>query len=124
MLIKFCWFALAILVHGAPSLVFFRPDMIGALYGVSSEGDLATLLVHRSAMFFGILAVSLFALFDHRARRAASLIVAISMLSFLYLYLGAGAPEGPLRKIAIVDAIGLAPLAVVIWDAWRRKKQG
>jgi hypothetical protein len=34
------------------------------------------------------------------------------------IYGSVGAPEGPLRTVAIVDAAALLPLALVIWSAW------
>jgi hypothetical protein len=40
-------------------------------------------------------------------------------MGFLVLYLRAGAPSGPLRTIAIVDAATLLPLALVVLAAWR-----
>jgi hypothetical protein len=46
-------------------------------------------------------------------------VVAISVISFLWLYLRAGMPSGPLKTIALVDLVGLAPLFFVIWSAWR-----
>jgi hypothetical protein len=46
-------------------------------------------------------------------------VVAISVVSFLWLYFRAGMPSGPLKTIALVDLVGLAPLLLVVWSAWR-----
>jgi hypothetical protein len=45
-------------------------------------------------------------------------VVGISVIGFLLVYAAAGAPEGPLRTIAVVDALALIPLAIVGWKAW------
>ena len=122
MLAKISWALLALAVHGAPALLFLRPQMTETLYGVSAKGDLGFLLVHRGALFLGIVALSLYALVERSARRPASIVLSISMIGFLVLYLQASAPAGPLRKVALVDLAGLVPLAIVLWDAWRPVK--
>ena len=119
MLVNISWFLLAFVIHGAPAILLFRPHMISTLYGVSADGDLGLLLIHRAALFLAIVAIALYALIDHSARRPATIVLSISMISFLVLYWQAGMPDGPLRNIAIADLIGLAPLSVVLWDAWR-----
>ncbi len=117
LLTKFAWGALA-LIHLMPSVPLFRPKMIETLYGVEPSGDIGVLLTHRSGLFLAILVTSVFALLSVEARRLASVVLAVSMISFLILYVRAGLPVGPLKKIAIADAIDLVPLAFVIWQAW------
>jgi selenocysteine-specific translation elongation factor len=51
------------------------------------------------------------------ARQLATLIVGLSMLSFLILYLQAGQPQS-LRVIAIADLLGLPFLLIVAWYAF------
>lgn len=118
MLVELSWLAIALLVHLAPAMLFFRPGLTKKLYGISADDSTGLLLIHRGALFLGIVVVSLFAAFDVDARPAASIVVTISMIGFLFVYMKAGLPKGPLRKIAIVDLIGLLPLAIVLWDAW------
>ena len=118
MTVKIAWVLLA-LIHAAPAAVLFVPGAITRLYGVSPGGDVGVLLIHRGALFFAIVALCLFALFDPTARRAASVTVAISVLGFLGVYARAGFPAGPLRSIALVDLVAVAPLAVVLTGAWR-----
>jgi hypothetical protein len=113
-----CWLALAA-IHASPAAVLFRPDLTETLYGVSPGGSTGILILHRGALFLGVVVVTLFAAFAPEARRAASLLVAISVAGFLLVYVLAGAPEGPLRAIAMVDAVVLLPLAFVTWRAWR-----
>jgi len=114
---KLSWGALA-LIHLTPSLPIFRPNMIEKLYGADPAGDLGLLMTHRSGLFLAVFVATLFAIFNDEARRLATIVVGISMISFLVLYLQAGLPGGPLQKIAIADAIGIVPLALVIWQAW------
>jgi len=112
------WTALA-LVHLSPAAVVAAPPLIQRLYGVTPSGDLGVILTHRGVMFLAIVVVCLWAIVDPPARRGLSLMVGISVVGFLILYVRAGAPKGPLRSIAIADALALAPLLYVAATAWR-----
>lgn len=112
------WTLLA-LVHVMPAVVLVRPGLIKSLYGVEAAGDLGVLLMHRGGLFLAIVLVCLYAAWEPGARRAASLVVAISVVSFLAIYVSAGVPAGSLRLIALADLIALAPLGLVAWQAWR-----
>jgi hypothetical protein len=114
---KLAWLALAA-THAMPSLPLFRPQLVTKLYGVPAEGTLGLLLSHRAALFAIAFGLSVWALFDADVRRVASVIVGVSMASFLILYVRAGVPQGGLRTIAIIDAAGLIPLAWVAFAAW------
>lgn len=114
-----CWLGLAA-IHVSPASVLFKPALLDSLYGIPPGGPTEVPLIHRGALFLAIVIVAVFAAFAPEARRAASLLVGISVISFLIVYAGAGAPEGPLRTIALVDAAALLPLAFVCWSAWRR----
>ena len=115
---KIAWLLLA-LVHASPAAVLFRPGLVQRLYGISADGPAGLLLTHRGATFVAIVVACLWAAFDPSVRRLATVVVAIAVLGYLFLYARAGMPEGPLRTIAAVDAIALAPLLLVIWSAWR-----
>ena len=117
LLTKISWGALA-LIHLTPSLPIFKPKMIETLYGADPSGELGLLMTHRSGLFLAVFVASVFALMNIEARKLATIIVAISMISFLILFMRAGLPAGPLKKIAIADAVGLVPLAFVAWRAW------
>jgi hypothetical protein len=117
---KLAWGLLA-LVHLSPAAAALAPSLVERLYGVSPTGDLGVLIVHRGALFLAIVAACVLAVFDPAARRALGVVVAISVIGFLVLYLRAGAPSGPLRTIAIVDAAALLPLAFVLVAAWRHQ---
>ena len=116
--LKACWLALAA-VHAMPAAVLVQPSLLKRLYGVAGDGPAGALLTHRGALFLAVLAVALLVAFDPGARRAASLVVAISVVGFLAVYASAGLPAGPLRDIAVVDAIALLPLAAIVVAAWR-----
>ena len=118
LVIKLSWAALA-LVHVTPAAVLFAPGLIRSLYGIDAGGDLGLLIAHRGALFLAVLAVCLYAAIEPGARRAASLVTALSVISFLILYARAGMPEGALKTIALADLIALAPLALVTITAWR-----
>jgi hypothetical protein len=115
---KIAWFLLA-LVHASPAAVLFRPSLVQQLYGTAAEGTTGLLLTHRGATFLAIFVAAVWAAFDPSVRRLCSVAVAITVLSYLILYVRAGMPDGPLRTIAAVDAFAVAPLMLVIWRAWR-----
>jgi len=115
---KVAWFLLA-LVHASPAAVLFRPSLVQRLYGIAPEGPAGLLLTHRGATFLAIVVAAIWAAFDPSVRRMASVVVAIAVLGYLFLYARGGLPEGPLRTIAAVDALALAPLLLVAWSAWR-----
>ena len=115
--VKLAWGALA-LTHLSPAWVALSPRMVQRLYGLSPKGDIGLLLAHRGALFAAVFLACCLAIFDQPARRALSLVVAISVLGFLLLYLRARAPSGPLRTIAIVDFAALLPLIFVTAEAW------
>ena len=89
MIAKIPWVALALL-HLAPALAFFRPASMTSLYGLDAASPLLPLMQHRAALFICILIAAVWAMFDPGARKLAVVIIAISMLSFLGLYVAAG----------------------------------
>jgi len=113
-----CWLLVA-LVHLIPALALFRPALITRLYGVAPGSPLFLLMHHRAALFFAVLVACVWAAFDPGGRKLAAVIAAISMLSFLALYHSRGRPAA-LGTIALVDLIGLAPLAWAGWHAFQQ----
>jgi hypothetical protein len=110
------WLTLAA-VHALPALAFFRPATLTTLYRLEANNPLFLLMHHRAALFVAVFALCLWSAFDSQPRRAAVVVTAISMLSFLLLYFMAGSPK-PLKTIATVDLIGLPFLAFVAWKAF------
>lgn len=115
--VQLAW-ALLALIHVMPALALFRPAMITSLYGISASDPAFLLLHHRAALFLGVFLLCLWSIFDHGARPVATVVAAISMLSFLWLFWQAGSPPA-LRTIAIADLAGLPALALVAWAAFR-----
>lgn len=120
---KAAWLSLA-LVHVMPAAVLVLPRLTEQLYGVAAGGETGVLLIHRGALFLAVVAACLFAAFDPRARHVVTLVVAISVIGFLFVYARSGFPAGSLRTIALVDAVALIPLAWVIWAAWFSAPRG
>lgn len=112
------WVALG-LVHLLPAMALVRPQLLGKLYGLSPEGPLFLLMQHRAALFAGLVIVCLWCAVDRQPRQLAVVLLGFSMLSFLWLWQQAGQPAD-LRRIALVDLAGLAPLLLVGWAAFRR----
>lgn len=110
------WATLA-LIHALPALALFNPALIIRLYGVAPGDGAFLLLHHRAALFACVFILCVWAAADPGVRRAASVVAAVSMLSFLFLWQGGGRPPA-LKSIAVADLIGLVPLAVVLWSAW------
>lgn len=110
---------LVALGHLLPALALFQPSLITRLYGVAPDSALFLLMHHRAALFFAVLVACIWAAFDPGGRKLAALLAAISMLSFLFLYHSRGRPAA-LSTIALVDLIGLAPLAWAGWHAFQQ----
>ncbi|MGB3166127.1 MAG: hypothetical protein WBA68_05045 [Alteraurantiacibacter sp.] len=117
MLQRILWMVLA-LIHLAPAFAFFRPSILTTLYGVVADSPLFLLLHHRAALFFAVFAACLIAAFMPEARRLATIVTGISMVSFLVLHVTYGSPQ-EYRTIAIVDLAGLPILLAVTLSAWR-----
>lgn len=117
MILHVCWLLLAA-VHVLPALAFVRPQLIERLYGVAPGAPGFLLLHHRAALFLAVVVMCVWAAFDPASRRVATVVVGISMASFVVLWAGAGAPPA-LRTIAIADIAGLAVLVYAGWQAFR-----
>ncbi len=116
MIAVICWGVLG-LIHLLPAFALFRPAMISMLYGVPSGSTTFLLLHHRAALFLCVLLICVWAALRPEVRPLASVVVAISMISFLWLYAAAGQPAA-LRQIAIADLAGLPFLAIAAWLAF------
>ena len=102
-----------------PAATLFSPGLVSRLYAVDPTGDLGLLLRHRGALFLAVVVACIWAFADARVRRLSSVLVALSMGSFLLLYVIAGRPAGALETVARLDLIGLLPLLVVLHGSWR-----
>lgn len=118
MWITLAWLAL-VLVHTPPALATFSPGLRRRMYGVDENPQLSAILSHRGVLFFAVATVCAYAALAPEARRAASLVAAISVIGFLLIYAAARFPKGPLRPVAAADFIALIPLIAATVDAWR-----
>lgn len=110
MIVTLSWWVLA-LIHAVPALALFLPSLITKLYGVMPGSATFLLLHHRAALFLVVVIVCIWASIRSEVRPLASVVVCLSMVSFLVLYVAAGQPP-ELRIIAIADLIGLPFLAL------------
>jgi hypothetical protein len=115
MAISIAFFALAV-VHLLPVGPVFDPRALVRLYGVAPhDAALLALLRHRAVLLAIVGVLCLWAAFAPGPRPAALLAATINIASFIVMYALYGAPTGPLRTIALVDALAIAPLAVAAW---------
>ena len=112
-----CWVVLG-LIHLLPALALFRPALISTLYGAETGSTAFLLLHHRAGLFLAVVIACIWAALRPEVRPLASVVVAVSMVSFLWLYFTASSPPA-LRQIAVADLVGLPFLAVAAWLAFR-----
>lgn len=116
MIERACWILLA-LIHLSPFAALLFPSLISNLYGVAADGPSFSLLHHRAALFGVVFIACIWASFDFDVRKLVFVVTALSMLSFLGIYLVYGQPPS-LRMIAIADIVGLPALVYVGWKAF------
>ena len=117
MLERVSWLILGLAIHLPPFVAFFVPSLITRLYSVAPDDPNFALLQHRAALF-GVVAITcVWAAFDPGVRKLAFVLTALSMISFLIIFVAYGQPPS-LKSIALVDGIGLTFLAYVGWKAF------
>jgi hypothetical protein len=119
------WTVLAFLalavVHLLPIAPIFAPEALTRLYGVSpADTALLVLLRHRAVLLALVGLLCLWAAAAETVRPAALAAAALNLASFLAFMALYGNPAGPLRTVALVDLIALAPLAVAAWGTLAR----
>lgn len=113
---RICWAVLA-LIHTSPFAAFFAPKLLERLYGVGPHDPAFALLHHRAALFGCVLIACVWAIWGEDVRKLATVIVALSMGAFLFIYFANGSHVA-LRTIAIADLVGLPFLAFAGWRAF------
>jgi hypothetical protein len=116
MIERIAWGLLAV-VHITPALALFAPSLLTRLYGVQRGEPLFLLMHHRAALFLAIFVACVWCAIDPHPRKLGVVVVAISMVSFLALYIANGSPPA-LKQIAVADLIGLPAFAYVAWKAF------
>lgn len=95
-------------IHLLPALAAIAPTQLQKLYGVSpNDRDLIVLLQHRAVMLGVIGGLFAAAIFMLELRWPVLVGGALSMVAFLVIASQHRALGGALRKIALVDALGL-----------------
>lgn len=108
-------------LHVPPAIGAVSPDALSALYGAAAgESAIQVLLQHRGAMFAFVAFCCFYAALVPRWQPAAAILTGWSMITFLGIYLGAGAQSGPLLKVAIADGVGVAVLLLIAIALLRR----
>ena len=116
-------FAVLALVHGPAALGAVSSDALIALYGqVAADPAIRVMLQHRGALFALVTLAASVAVLRPQWRKPAAILAGWSMVSFLGIYVIAGAPDGPLRKIALADGIGIAVLSALAVALWPRNR--
>lgn len=109
-MISILFWVLAV-INIPPAIAAIAPGQIKRLYGIDdADKTLITLLQHRAILLGIVGAMCAVAAHVEMFRWPALIGAAVSMISFLLLCLLQGQFGGSLRKIAIVDAIGLPAL--------------
>ena len=109
------WTALVLVaaaINLAPVSGAFAPERMAALYGVDlGDPNLQILMRHRAVLFGlvgGLLAVAAF----HPPLQTTAYVVGFaSMLSFLLIAWVVGGFGAGIRRVALLDAVGIAALA-------------
>ena len=109
------WTALVLVaaaINLAPVTGAFAPERMAALYGVDlGDPNLSILMRHRAVLFGlvgGLLAVAAF----HPPLRTAGYVVGFtSMLSFLLIAWMVGGYGAEIRRVVLIDVVGIAALA-------------
>jgi hypothetical protein len=117
MITKLCW-AILLAIHMTPALALFRPALISKMYRVDAESPLFLLFQHRAALFLVVCVICTWAIFRPETRPLATVAVGISMVSFVLIWVLAGAPSA-LKSIAVADIIGLPFLVCAGWQAFK-----
>lgn len=100
-------------VNLIPGVVALLPDRTVALYGLGVDGASMSLLIRHRAVLLACVGLGLtVAAFVHALRTPALAFAAMSKLSFLALYLMTPGLTSELRRVAAVDVVALALLAV------------
>jgi hypothetical protein len=101
------------LIHLAPLVGVLGIERVEALYGIDVSGpDLELLLRHRAVLFGLVGGYMLWAAWRPAHRSVAFAFAFVNLVGFLALAWRVGDVNAALGKVAIVDAVALAFLAV------------
>jgi hypothetical protein len=114
---------IAAAINLAPALGAFSSERIAGFYGVELATPNLRILMQHRAVLFGIVGGLLLAAAFHPPLRSVAYVVGFaSMLSFLVVAFGVGGYTAEIRKVVLVDVVGIAALAgaCVVHAVWLR----
>ena len=112
--IPILFYALALVIHGVPTLSVVVPQKMVKLYGIAADDQLLMALLQHRALMFGLVTMAcIYAAHTSFARWPVLIGTTISMAGFLLIAVSRGEAAGSLRPIVIVDSLGLIIAAVL-----------
>jgi hypothetical protein len=118
---------IAAAINLAPVPGAFAPERMSAFYGVDlRDPNLQILMRHRAVLFGLVGGVLLVAAFHPPARALGYILGFASMLSFLLIAWQVGGYSAEVRRVILVDVVGIAALAGagVVHVFWLRTAAG
>jgi hypothetical protein len=99
-------------INLAPVLGAIAPERMTALYGVDlGDPNLQILMRHRAVLFGVVGGLLLVAAFQPRLRMLGYAVGFCSMLSFLLIAWLVGGYSAEIRRVILIDVVGVAALA-------------
>jgi hypothetical protein len=112
-------FLVAAIINLLPLMGVVGVPQLERMYGVAIEGnDLAVLMRHRAILFGVVGALLATAAFVPSFRWAAIFAGMLSMVSFLVFQALEGQTNAELGRVALVDYVGIAALAIAGVAVW------
>lgn len=103
------------IIHLLPIAGFSGSNLLESLYGTSIESTDLVLLMRHRAVLFGILGcVFAYSAFVPKYQNLAFLMIAASLLPFLFLVYGADSVSEEIYRVALVDVLALVCLLVAV----------
>ncbi|KZX76385.1 hypothetical protein A3715_12840 [Oleiphilus sp. HI0009] len=101
------------LINLAPILGLLGAAKLNDAYAIKLVSNDLILLMRHRALLFGILGgFILYAAFEPKYQSAAMLMALISMAGFLVLMLGGGEYNAALKKVMLIDIVGIVLLGI------------
>ncbi len=109
------WTALVVIaavINFAPALGVVSPGRMGAFYGIDLDDPNVQILMLHRAILFGVVGGLLFVAAFHPPLKALGYVVGFSsMVPFLLVAWIVGGYNAEIRRVMVVDAVGIAALA-------------
>ena len=101
------------LINFLPVIGIISAEKLSAAYAVELIGNDIVILMRHRALLFGLIGgFMLYSVWKPSYQSVAMVMAAISMLGFLFFVAAADHYNASITKIAIIDLIGLAALAI------------